>query len=312
MVDVQIPSREAIERAALVIEQHVRRTPVLRLELPSRGTVTLKLEHLQHTGSFKPRGAFTNVLTADSAPTTLVAASGGNHGLAVAYAGLRLGVPTQVFVPQTAPAAKVSRLRSYGAEVHQHGQRYADAYDASLRAAAQPGALAVHAYDSPATVTGQATMAREISEQVPGLSSVVVAVGGGGLVGGACAWFGDSVRMVAVEPEGSATYAAACAAGRPVDIVPRGLASDSLGASRIGAIAWASMQEAGARPVVVSDSTVLTARELLWRECRIAAEPGGAVALAAVLEGQVEVAPDGGTVVVVCGANADPGDLPLN
>lgn len=312
MDDVQIPTRERIEHAAQLIEGYVRRTPVLRLELPSGGTVTLKLEQLQHTGSFKPRGAFTNVLSASTPPATLVAASGGNHGLAVAYAGRRLGIPTQVFVPWTAPAAKVSRLRSYGADVQQYGERYADAYEASLEAARQPGALAIHAYDSPATVTGQATMARELSEQVPGASSVVVAVGGGGLMGGACAWFERSVQLVAVEPEGSTTYAAAYDAGHPVDITPRGLASDSLGASRIGEIAWAAMQAAGARPVVVTDATVLTARELLWRACRIAAEPGGVVALAAVLEGQVEVAPDGGTVVVVCGANTDPGDLPMN
>ncbi|WP_106849686.1 serine/threonine dehydratase [Blastococcus sp. Marseille-P5729] len=312
MVDVQIPTRERIEHAAQLIERYVRRTPVLRLDLPSRGAITLKLEQLQHTGSFKPRGAFTNVLTTATTPATLVAASGGNHGLAVAYAGRRLGIPTQVFVPQTAPAAKVSRLRAWGADVRQHGQRYADAYEASLSAAAQPGALAVHAYDSPATVTGQATMAREISEQVPEVSSLVVAVGGGGLMGGACAWFGESTQLVAAEPVGSASYAAAYDAGGPVDITPRGLASDSLGASRIGEIAWAAMRAARARPVVVDDATVLTARELLWRECRIAAELGGVVALAAVLEGQVEVAPDGGTVVVVCGANADPSDLPMN
>ena len=306
-----IPTRTDIERASELIAGRVRRTPVLELALPKIGTVTLKLEHLQHTASFKPRGAFFNVLSAASRPSLLVAASGGNHGLAVAYVGHTLGIPTQIYLPLNAPRAKVARLHSLGAQVEQHGERYADALEASLAAAESAGALAIHAYDGLATVTGQATMAREIEQQVPGVRSVVVAVGGGGLMGGTSAWFGSNAELVAVEPEGSQTYRAAQQAGVPVEITPRGLASDSLGASRIGEVPFAAMQAAGTRSVVVSDAAVISARELLWRECRIAAEPGGAVALAAVLSKQVEVAPDGATVVVVCGANTDPSDLPL-
>ncbi len=308
---MEIPTRADIERAAAMIAGYIRRTPVLQLAIAGLGTITLKLEQLQHTASFKPRGAFFTALSAAERPSLLVAASGGNHGLAVAYVGRALGIPARIFLPLTAPHAKVSRLHSLGAQVEQHGERYADAFAASEESAASPGALAIHAYDAPGTVTGQGTMAREIEQQVPGVRAVAVAVGGGGLMGGTSAWFGDATELVAVEPEGSQTFRAATQAGRPVDITPRGLASDSLGASRIGALPFAAMQAAGTRSVVVGDAAVISARELLWRECRIAAEPGGAVALAAVLEKQVAVAPDGGTVVVVCGANTDPSDLPL-
>lgn len=311
MTNVQIPTREEIERTAAAIEGYVRRTPAMRVDLDGYGPLTLKLEQLQHTASFKPRGAFWNALSASERPALLVAASGGNHGLAVAYAGRRLGIPARVFVPLSAPAAKVARLRSLGAQVEQHGTSYAEALEASRDAAATPGALAIHAYDSPATVTGQATMAREIDQQVPAVGSVVVAVGGGGLMGGACAWFGDSARMVAVEPEGCPTYRAAVDAGGPVDVRPHGIASDSLGANRIGELPWAAMRAADAQSVVVGEAAIHSARELLWRELRIAAEPGGAVALAAVLERKVQPA-EGETVVVVCGANADPSDLPMN
>ena len=312
MTTQQIPTHQAIEHAASVIADHVRRTPVLRLDLDRIGPVTLKLEQLQHTGSFKPRGAFYNVLSAAEAPSLLVAASGGNHGLAVAHVGRVLGIPTQIFVPTTAPMAKVARLRALGAQVQQRGERYAEAYAAIRDAAGSPGALEIHAYDSPATLTGQGTMAREIAQQVDGVRSVVIAVGGGGLMGGAAAWFGNSIELIAAEPEGSPTYHSACAAGHPVDIEPHGMASDSLGASRVGELPFTAMRAAGVRPEVVSDAALHSARELLWRECRIAAEPGGVAALAAVLEKKVPIDPDGGTVVVVCGANANPGDLPMN
>lgn len=309
---MSIPTREQIADAAALIAPHVRLTPVLRVDLPDIGPVTLKLEMLQCTGSFKPRGAFLNTLRQRHRPATLVAASGGNHGLAVAYVGRRLGIPTVIYAPTTAPAAKISRLRSLGAQIEQHGDTYAEAYDASLEHAVAPGVLAVHAYDGPLTVTGQATLAREIEEQVPDVARVVAAVGGGGLMGGVAAWFGRSAELFGVEPPGSTTFAQAHAAGEPVDISPHGLASDALGASRIGDLPFAAMTAAGVRPVVVGEAAVHRARELLWRECRIACEPGGAVALAAVLEKQVGTEPPGSTVVVVCGANASPADLPMN
>ncbi|QHC02467.1 pyridoxal-phosphate dependent enzyme [Epidermidibacterium keratini] len=301
-----------IEDVAALIGDRVRRTPVVELGLPGGQAVTLKLELLQHTGSFKPRGAFANVLSAPSLPSTLVAASGGNHGLAVAYVARVLDLTAQIFVPQSAPAVKVARLRSLGAEVHQVGATYQEAYAASASAAAADDALGVHAYDGVLTLAGQGTTGREIAEQVTDVDSVLVAVGGGGFLGGIASWFGSQRRMVAVEPEGSATYAAALAAGQPVDISPGGLASDSLGASRIGSSAWQAMRAADVASLVVSDDEIVAARELLWRELRIAAEPGGAVALAAVLSGRYRPAPGEKVVVVVCGANADPADLPLD
>ncbi|MFV0532791.1 MAG: serine/threonine dehydratase [Cumulibacter sp.] len=308
-----VPSRTEIAAAAALLAPHVRRTPVLEVGLEDLGTVVLKLEQLQHVGSFKPRGAFLNALRAEVPPTMLVAASGGNHGLAVAYVGKRLGIPAMIYVPTTAPRAKVSRLRSLGARVTEVGQTYADAYSASLADTARDGALAVHGYDGILTVTGQATMALEIGQQVPDVARIVVAVGGGGLMGGTAAWFGSSVELVAAEPEGAPTFQRACEAGSPVRIAPHGLASDSLGASRIGEVPFAAMRAVGVRPVVVSDAAIASARELLWRECRLAVEPGGAVALAAVLSRDVPPSgSDGRTVVVVCGANADPSNLPMN
>lgn len=307
-----ISTREQIADAAALLAPYVRRTPVLRIELERIGPVVLKLEQLQHVGSFKPRGAFLNVLAQRHRPSTLVAASGGNHGLAVAYVGHRLGIPAVIYLPTTAPAAKVSRLHGLGAQVEQVGTTYAEAYDASLECAVAPGVLAVHAYDGEATMRGQATMAMEIDEQVPDAARVVISVGGGGLMGGAAAWFGRSLELVAAEPAGAATYDAAHRAGTSVDIDPHGLASDALGATRIGELPFTAMQAAQVRPVVVGDAAIVSARELLWRECRLAVEPGGAVALAAVLERRVAVDEAGSTVVVVCGANATPSDLPMN
>lgn len=307
-----VPAPALIDEIATLLADRVRRTPVVDLRLPGGPSVTLKLELLQHTGSFKPRGAFANVLSAPSPPSSLVAASGGNHGLAVAYVARSLGVPAQIFVPQSAPAVKVARLRSLGAQVHQVGSSYAEAYAPSAAAASAPGALGVHAYDGALTLAGQGTTGREISEQVPDVDTVLVAVGGGGFLGGIASWFGTSRRLVAVEPEGCATYSSALAAGAPVEISPGGLGADSLGASRLGSSAWQAMQAAGVESLLVDSEAIVAARELLWRELRIAAEPGGAVALAAVLAGHYRPAEGERVVVVVCGANADPSDLPLD
>jgi len=305
------PSRADIEAAATLIGGRVRRTPVVDLEYAPGCTATLKLELLQHTGSFKPRGAFTSVLSAPSTPERLVAASGGNHGLAVAHVGRVTGIRTDVFVPRSAPAVKVAGIRARGAEVHLVGATYAEAREASSAFAADQGAFVVSAYDSAPTVTGQGTLGREIEEQAPDADTILVAVGGGGLMGGVAAWWADRASIVAVEPHGCPTLYAAMEAGEPVTVQVGGLASDSLGASRIGAIGFEAARRAGAVAVLVPPGDIVAARELLWRELRVAAEPGGAAALAALLSGAYVPREGERVVVIVCGGNADPSDLPL-
>ena len=306
-----VPTRDDILTARNLIRPHIRRTPCMDLRLPDGQVAALKLELLQHTGSFKPRGAFTTVLSQKQQPQTLVAASGGNHGLAVAYVGLRLGIPASIFVPETAPAPKVARLRSYGAQVHQVGSTFAEALDASQDEADRPGALSVHAYDAPGTVTGQGTIGVEISEQTSP-DTVLVAVGGGGLIGGVASWFKEGTRIVGVEPRTCNALHAAQAAAGPVKVNPSGVAADSLGSSILGSIAWEALQAAGAMSVLVDDEDILAARELLWRETRLVAEPGGATALAALLSGAYRPARNERVTVIVCGSNSDPRDLPLD
>lgn len=301
------PSREQIAQARTRIGHHVRRTPVLEVEHDGH-PLTLKLELLQHTGSFKPRGAFNCVLSAPDRPEMLVAASGGNHGLAVAYVGRALGIPAEIFVPRTAPAIKVTALRDLGAHVHRGGDRYAEALLASQEMADHPGALVVHAYDSFDTVCGQGTLGAELEEQTPS-DTVLVAVGGGGLIGGVTSWYAGGVRVVAVEPRSCQTLHAALAAGWPVPTSPSGLAADSLGASVVGEIGFAAAQGTGVQSLLVDDDDIQAARRWLWREARIAAEPGGATALAAVLSGGYRPEPGERVTAVVCGGNADPGDL---
>jgi threonine dehydratase len=308
---MKVPTREDIERAARIIDGRVRSTPVIDVTLPDGVTVTLKLELLQHTGSFKPRGAFHSVLSAARRPETLVAASGGNHGLAAAHVGRELGIPARIFVPETAPRTKVDRLRGLGADVTLIGQRYSDAFAASQNAAARPGALAVHAYDGWATVAGQGTVGRELEQQAD-VDTVLVAVGGGGLLGGIAAWTGTSTRLVGVEPTTANALHAALASGEPVDTIPGGIAADALGATRVGAVGFAAMVAAGVRSVLVDDADILTAREWLWRTCRVVSEAGGATALAALLSGAYRPEPGERVGVVVCGANTDPSDLPLD
>ncbi|MGL5818483.1 MAG: threonine/serine dehydratase [Phycicoccus sp.] len=307
--DASTVSREDVTRAAGVIAGRVRRTPVLDVDLPGGQRVTLKLELFQHTGSFKPRGAFTSVLSAAERPSLLVTASGGNHGLAVAHVGRQLGIPARVFVPEPTPAVKVDGIRALGAEVVRAGSRYAEALAASAHDAATPGAFALHAYDAPATVAGQGTVGLEVDSQVRP-DTVLVAVGGGGLAAGIATWFdGSSTSVVAVEPATCNALNAALAQGAPVLVSPSGLASDSLGASTVGSIAFDVARRTGMRSVLVGDDEIEAARQWLWREVRAAAEPGGATALAALLSG-VFVPDDGERVcVVVCGANADPATL---
>ena len=311
MSQLTVPTYDDIRRASELVAPHIRRTPVMDIEVGGR-PVTLKLELLQHAGSFKVRGAFHSVLSAPERPDRLVAASGGNHGMAVAHVGHALGVPTSIFVPRSAPEVKVRAIAALGAEVNQVGSTYAEALAASLEAAAQPGVLALHAYDSFATVTGQATLGAEIGDQLPDVDTVVLAVGGGGLCAGVTRGLAGArpeAGVVAVEPETCPTLHAALERGGPVDVQVGGVAADSLGASRLGEIAFATAQQHRTRSLLVSDEEIAEARLWLWRTARLAAEPGGATAVAALLS-EAYVPRDGERVcVIVCGGNSDPSDL---
>jgi threonine dehydratase len=298
-----------VRQALTRIRQRVRRTPVIEVVVDDR-RLTLKLELLQHTGSFKPRGAFNRVLGADVIPDAgIIAASGGNHALAVAHVASELGIPAEVFVPVVSPRVKVDAIAALGATVRVEGALYHDALIASERRAAETGALQIHAYDHPLTVAGQGTMAAEISEQVPEASEVLIAVGGGGLISGAVAWFSDAVTVLAVEPEGSPAYHSALAAGEPVDVDIDSVASDSLGARSIGAVPWSVLERRPPQSLLVSDDAIRAAQRWLWRHLELVVEPGGAAAFAAVLDGLHTPASDGSTVVVVCGANTDPASV---
>jgi threonine dehydratase len=303
----RVPTYDDIRRAGELVAPWVRRTPVLDVEVDGR-TVSLKLELMQHAGSFKVRGAFTNVLSAPERPAALVAASGGNHGLAVAYAGHALGIETRIFVPLTAPVVKVRAIAALGAEVNQIGDTYAEALEASREAASHPGVLALHAYDGWATVAGQGTLGLELAEQVPDLDTVLVAVGGGGLISGVANALPEAA-VVGVEPTSCPTLHAALDHDGPVQVGVGGVAADALGASRLGDIAYATLTRLGTRSVLVSDDAIVKARRWLWTHARVAAEPAGAAALAALLSG-AHVPADGEQVcVIVCGGNADPAGL---
>jgi threonine dehydratase len=315
MDGLRMPTYDDIGRARELVGSRVRRTPGVDVEVPTPAgdrPVTLKLELLQHSGSFKVRGAFHSVLSAPETPAALVAASGGNHGLAVAHVGNVLGIPARIFVPRSAPAVKVRSIAALGAEVRQVGATYAEAMEASREAAQRPGVLALHAYDSWGTVTGQGTLGLEVAEQLPDVGRVLVAVGGGGLMAGIATAMDGSVphaRVVGVEPERCPTLHSALGAGEPVVVDVGGVAVDSLGASRLGDIAHGVATRTGVESVLVEDEQVTEARRWLWRALRVAAEPGAATALAAVLSGRW-VPPDGARVcVVVCGGNADPAGL---
>lgn len=301
-----------IKAAAHRIAGDVRRTPVLELDLGRR--VTLKLEQLQVTGSFKPRGAFNAMRARPPGPAGVVAASGGNHGAAVAAAAQALGLPAEVFVPEITAEAKRARIQGFGARLVVGGAAYDQAREASEARAAETGALLIHAYDQPEVLAGQGTVAAEWSAQSPDLTHLLVAVGGGGLIGGMAAWHAATgVTLVAVEPEGCPCLHAALASGRPVPAPVGGAAADSLGARQAGALMFplaAHLHAAGRLvPALVTDAAIREAQLRLWNEARVVAEPGGATALAALLSGRW-VPPEGARVgVLVCGANTDPGAL---
>lgn len=301
-------SRTEIQEASRRIGRHVRRTPVFSLEERAFGLdahIFLKLEMLQHTGSFKPRGAFNCILSSTVPASGVIAASGGNHGAAVAFAAQKLGHRAEIFVPTISPANKVERLRRYGATVQVTGRDYAEALAASQARAAETGALAIHAYDDPLVLAGQGTLGMELEEQVRGLDSVLIAVGGGGLIGGVAAWYQDRVRLISVEPERAPSLAKALAAGRAVDVEVGGVAADSLGARRVGALMLPIAQKFVERALLVSDEQILEAQRTLWQQFRMVAEPGGATALAALLSGAFQPRAGQRVGVVICGANAD-------
>ncbi len=300
-------NRSAIAAAARRIAPYVRHTPILRLGEAAFGVpVTLKLELLQHTGSFKPRGAFNRLLTADLPAGGVIAASGGNHGAAVAYAARELGVTAEIFVPATTPKTKTDRIASYGARVVQGGAAYAEALAASRVRQAQTGALEVHAYNHEAVLAGQGTVGREFETDAPDLTHILVATGGGGLIGGVAAWYAGSAAVISVEPEGCPGLHNALAAGQPVDAPVGGLAADALGARQVGRLMFPVAQAHVAAAVLVDDAAIAAAQRWLWEQCRLIAEPGGATALAALLSGRF-VPPEGARVgVVVCGGNTDP------
>ena len=292
---------------------HVRRTPLIEVGGPS-APLWLKCEFLQHTGTFKARGAFNRVLAASErdeldAGVGIVVASGGNAGLANAYAASHLGVPATVFVPVTAPAVKVARLRAYGAVVRQVGTEYAEALEAATEHTAQTGAVFCHAYDQVEIAAGAGTLALEVLEDEPDIDTVVVAVGGGGLLAGVLAAVDERARVVAVEPLAIPTLHSALAEGRPVDVAVSGIAADSLGARRIGDIAFDVASHAHPVSVLVGDDDIVAARSRLWSEFRIAAEHGAAAAYAALTSGVYVPEPGERVAVVVCGANTDPATL---
>ena len=299
--------RSAIERVYGVIAPYIRQTPVVDVDAADfavrHSRVLVKLELLQRAGSFKTRGAFANLLTREIPQAGVVAASGGNHGAAVAYAAMTLKIPAKIFVPTVSSPAKIERIRAYGADLVVGGERYADALAASDAWAAQSGALAVHAFDQRETLLGQGTVGLELSGQAPQLDTLLVAVGGGGLIGGIAAWYAGRVRIVGVEPESAPTLTDALKAGRPVDAPAGGIAADSLAPRRVGELMFPIARAHVDRVVLVTDEAIAAAQRALWESLRIAAEPGGAAVLAALQSGAYTPAANERVGIVLSGGN---------
>jgi threonine dehydratase len=308
-------TRADVDEAAARIDGRVRVTPVVKADSGSfPGEAWLKCEFMQHTGTFKARGAFNRVLACRERgelkdDVGIVVASGGNAGLANAYAAREIGVPATVFVPETAPAVKVKKLVAIGANVVQHGAEYSEAYDAAMAYAAQTGAVYCHAYDQPEITAGAGTIGTELLEQLGEVDTVVVAVGGGGLMAGVAAAVEGHAKVVGVESESTPTLHSALAAGAPVDVAVSGIAADSLGARRIGQIGFEVAVRTGVRAVLVLDEDIVAARSLLWQEYRIIVEHGAAAAFAALQSGAYVPAEGERVVVILCGANTDPASV---
>jgi threonine dehydratase len=307
--------RENITSTYQLIRPYVRRTPVIELQGSDFGldgiSLIFKLELLQHSGSFKARGAFANLLMRKVPAAGVVAASGGNHGAAVAFAAMKLKYPARIFVPEVASPAKLERIRGYGANLVVTGQRYADALAASEEWAAQSGALVIHAFEQVETLLGQGTVGLEFENQYPGLDTLLVAVGGGGLIGGIAAWYESRVKIVGVEPEAAPTLTRARQAGRPVDAEAGGIAADSLAPKRVGEIMFAIAQAHVKDVLLVSDDSIVEAQKALWKVLRVVAEPGGAAAFAALLSRRYQQQPGERVGVLVCGGNTTAVDFKM-
>lgn len=300
--------KDEIQQTEKLIRPYIRRTPILEVEGADFGLdsikIVFKLELFQHSGSFKARGAFTNILTREVPPVGVVAASGGNHGAAVAFAAMKLRKPATIFVPSVAAETKLDRIRSYGAELVIAGDRYAESLEASEAWTAKSGALPIHAYEGTETLLGQGTLGLELEQQDPKLDSLLVAVGGGGLIGGVAAWYQDRVRIIAVEPFAAPTLERALSAGRPVDAPAGGIAADSLAPRQVGQQMFPIAQKYVREVVLVTDEEIVEAQKKLWQTVRVLAEPGGAAAFAGLLSGRYKTKPGERVGVIVCGGNA--------
>src|SRR5271155_2398942 len=300
-------NREAIRAVHRLLRSHIRRTPIIEVDGTDFGLASvplvLKLELFQHAGSFKTRGAFANLMMRNIPSAGVVAASGGNHGAAVAYAAMKLGIPAKIFVPSISSPAKVQRIRDYRAELFITGDRYADALAASEVWAAKSRALSIHAFDQRETLLGQGTIGLELDEQAAAFDTLLVAVGGGGLIGGIAAWYGGRIRIVGVEPEASPTLTMALKAGEPVDAEAGGVAADSLAPRRVGKLVFPIAQSNVERVVLVPDDAISRAQQALWETLRVVAEPGGATAFAALIAGRYQPRPGEQIGVLLSGGN---------
>ncbi len=301
-----------IRSAHTRIRGHIRRTPILETSSPVAGAppLSLKLECLQATGSFKARGAFHNLLTRPAPAAGCATASGGNHGAAVAFAAQKLGIRASIFVPEIATPAKIAKIKAYGVEAVIGGGSYAEAQQRCDKYVAESGALSIHPYDAVETIAGQGTAALEWEEDLERLGlqkldTVLVAVGGGGLIAGVAAWFAGRVKVVGVEPEGSRALDAALKAKAPVDVAVNSIAADSLGAKRVGEFNFRIAQQFVSNVVLVTDRSIAEAQRQLWADVSVIAEPGGAAAFAAIASGAYRPERDERVGVLVCGANAD-------
>jgi threonine dehydratase len=302
-----VVTRHGIQTVEPLIRPYLRRTPAITVDRAdfglAPGPLVLKLEQLQHTGSFKARGAFANLLLRDMPAAGVVAASGGNHGAAVAFAARALGIPARIYVPHVSSPAKIARIRGYGADLVVAGSTYSDALTASQEWAADSGALPVHAYDQAETMLGAGTLGMELADQAPAATQVLASVGGGGLLAGVAAWYAGRAQMVGVEPESAPSLTAAMRAGRPVDAAAGGVAVDSLAPRRVGELTFAIIRQNAAQVLLVDDEAIAATQHLLWETLRVVAEPGGCAALAALVSGRCEPAPGETVAVVISGAN---------
>jgi threonine dehydratase len=300
-------SQDRIACCETLIRPYIRRTPVIALDAQDAGLgpnpLVLKLELCQHAGSFKTRGAFANLLMREVPAAGVVAASGGNHGVAVAYAAMKRNVPAKIFVPRVASPSKLACIRDYGADLVIEGDRYADALEAAEDWAARSSAMPIHAFDQDETMLGQGTLAKELEEQAPEIDTLLVAVGGGGLISGVAAWYAGRIKIVGVEPHAAPTLTKALAAGHPVDAEAGGIAADSLAPRRVGERGFPIVKDFVHSVVLVSDEAIVQAQKTLWEILRLVAEPGGAAAFAALLSGSYAMASGERVGVVLCGGN---------